>query len=374
MPATPPVIVVGASLGGLAAAARLAKLGHAVTVIDDATSPARIPDFIELPAAWRDLFRKSGRILDAALAEAGLDLVPAPPILLGDGVALPTDRGEQYRTLTEAYGSRAAQAWRDLLDGLDHTWQVVRRLGLETDLDAADPAVARLLADRASVASIADRIGTPALAAHVRDVALDRGTDPTDAPAWWAVQLVVRRTFGLWTVVDASGTPQPGSALADLLAARLRHRGVRTVAASATVISDRDGGAIVETTAGTYVASAAISATDLWRHRALTGRRAARVPRRLGPVALPSALLAQSPSGRPAWSQRSTWAALEPVACGSHLAYAGSGTVAGDLPWARLLVGALAAYAVHESITGVDVRPANRSGHRGRTAPIHTEG
>ena len=85
---------------------------------------------VELPAAWRDLFRKSGRILDAALGEAGLSLVPAPPAVLSDGVALPDDRGAQYAALSAAYGSRTADDWRDLVDGLDAVWQVVRRAGL----------------------------------------------------------------------------------------------------------------------------------------------------------------------------------------------------------------------------------------------------
>ncbi len=364
------VAVIGASLGGLAAAVRLAKLGHAVTVIDATARPAPVvPDTIELPAAWRDLFRKSGRILDAVLAEAGLDLVPAPPLTLVDGVDLPTDRGEQFETVSKVYGLRQAYVWRDLLDELDQTWQLVRRLGLEAEVDADDPSVARLLADRTSVADVAARISAPPLAHVVLQVALARGVDPTVAPSWWATQLVVRRTFGVWQVVDASGIPQPGAVLADLLAARAVRRKVTSLTATVTAIEpDQQGVRVTLADGATLVARAGISAVDLWRHRALTGGPPPAIPRRLGPLVRRATPLAATASGRPTWSQRGTWRALEPISSANPVRYAGSGTIAGDLPWARLLAGALATYQVHEALTGHDVRPSNTSGHRVRAA------
>ena len=81
------VVVIGGGLGGLAAAARLAKLGHEVTLLDrddelgGAISFERAEGFAWdrgahstlLPAVLRDLFRKSGRPL-----EKELDLEPVP--------------------------------------------------------------------------------------------------------------------------------------------------------------------------------------------------------------------------------------------------------------------------------------------------------
>ncbi len=367
-----PVVVVGASLGGLAAAVRLAKLGHPVTLVDQQEHPTpAVPDLIELPAAWRDLFRKSGRILDAALAEDGLDLVPAPPTILSDGVALPTDRGEQYAVLSEAYGADAADTWRDLLDALDDTWQVVRRLGLEAEFDPDDPRSAGLLRDRTSVADLATRVAPTALADHVRAVATDRGVDPAHAPGWWATRLCVRRTFGLWQLVDAHGAPQPGATLSALLLARAERRTVTRVTATVKAITLDAGGLTVTTTRGADLpAAAVISAVDLWSHRSIVGGEAPAVPRRLGPVPLHARPLTLTATGTPRWEHRDTWRALEPVTGRPHLAYAGSGTIAGDLPWARLLVGALATYEVHAALTGADVRPANRSGHRPRAARV----
>ncbi|MGB4272633.1 MAG: NAD(P)-binding protein, partial [Propionicimonas sp.] len=92
------IVVVGATLAGFAAAARLARVNHEVVVVEArASQPALLPspleDAITLPAAWRDLFRKTGRPLDAVLAARGISLSPAPGRILRDGLQLPADRG-----------------------------------------------------------------------------------------------------------------------------------------------------------------------------------------------------------------------------------------------------------------------------------------
>ena len=76
------------------------------------------PSIIGFPAPWRDLFRKSGRPLEAELARMGYALEPAQPatMIFADGaeLTLPTDRGGQYATLAAAYGSSVAERWRGL--------------------------------------------------------------------------------------------------------------------------------------------------------------------------------------------------------------------------------------------------------------------
>ena len=82
------VVVVGGGYGGLASAARLAKNGHEVTLLEAGTRLGGAVGFVEqdgfrwdtgpthtlLPAVLRDLFRKSGRAL-----EKEVDLVPVEP-------------------------------------------------------------------------------------------------------------------------------------------------------------------------------------------------------------------------------------------------------------------------------------------------------
>src|SRR5215210_5712935 len=133
-----PVAVIGGGPAGMAAAARLAKAGHPVELFEREAALGgrwravdepgvglvdRVPSVLAFPAPWRDLFRKSGRPLEAELARSGHALVPAPPTRYrfadGSELVLPTERGAQYTALTAAYGETAARRWRDLLDRLD---------------------------------------------------------------------------------------------------------------------------------------------------------------------------------------------------------------------------------------------------------------
>ena len=409
--ATPelPVVVVGASLAGLAAAVRLARVGHHVVVLDRRTGPSTDPwlqpPVVELPAAWRDVFRKSGRILDASLAARGYDLVPAPPtpheFSDGSTVALPTDRGQQYVALVGLAGERAAGAWRDLFDSADETWQLVRRAGLETEADPGDPHTARLLADPRTVESEASRLPDPRLADLVREVAWRLGSAPELTPYWLLSRLVVQRTFGRW-LVTRDGVPQPSETLTRLLGRRARDRGVevRWGVAATAVAPGR-----VTTADGELEAAAVISAVGWSAHTALTGKAPALIatPRLVGPFrvgtrrvpaqapasktagvfaaggpvevvrhssagvtttwTLPGRTVVSTGAPRPSglrWHGTGTVAAFHPLD-DDGVWYAGSGTIGGTEPWARLLTGALATYRVHEQVTGADIRPSNKA-------------
>ncbi len=408
--ATParPVVVIGASLGGLAAAVRLARVGHHVVVLDEKPGPALDSwlsrPVIALPAAWRDLFRKSGRILDAALAMEEYELVPAQATRHefpdGSTLDLPTDRGQQYTAMTRFAGEDSAAAWRDLLDATDETWQLVRRAGLETEADLTEFRTHRFLTDPRTIASEAERLPDERLAALVRSVAHRLGSAPDETPYWLLSRLSVERTFGLW-IIARDGVPQPAETLTDLLLRRAADRGVDLRwGVSATRIT-KDG---VATTADDLEAAAVISAVGHASHSALTGRNVEIVlPRRLGPLRLGARRIAAAPpasktvpgpagdgplevvrhsedtssvtwtlpgrtvtsTGAPTtsglrWHGPAGVGAFHPVA-GDTSVYAGSGALGGAEPWAQLLVGALATYRVHGQLTGDDIRPSNKA-------------
>lgn len=274
----------------MAAAARLAKAGHAVELYEAsdrlggrwapyplAGAPAPVladsaPNILGFPAPFRDLFRKSGRPFDVELHRQGYALVPAPPArhVFADGaeLVLPTDRGEQFLVLRDQYGVAVAERWRDLLDRLDTVWQTVRPLGLEAELTGRSQLrgdVRRRLQPRRSIAQLAREMDHPHLGTILAAVAHRLGSPPDRTPAWCAVELSVTRRFGRWMIDGAD--PGRSSVLVDALADRLSQRRVvlhleSTVAA---ILVDRTGACGVSVAGQQSRASAVVSTVDPWQ-------------------------------------------------------------------------------------------------------------
>ncbi|MFX4271339.1 NAD(P)-binding protein [Propionibacteriaceae bacterium Y1685] len=239
------VVVVGGTLAGMAAAARLAKNRHRVLLVDpgprlggrlapyevEGVEVDAMPGMITFPAPWRDLFRKSGRAFADETSRAGVSLVPAPAArhVFDDGseLVLPTDRGVQHTVLSRAYGAAAANRWRDLVDRLDDQWQALRPLGGEAELISDDQlaAAAGVLDPRRTVADLAHGIGEPHLAAMINHCAWLLGSEPRRTPGWCAVHLSAERRFGRWMMADDE-RPLRTSTLIDLLTERLGQRRV----------------------------------------------------------------------------------------------------------------------------------------------------
>ena len=121
-----PVVVIGGGLAGLAAAARLAKVGHQVELYErsdrlggtwapyqliSAVTVDDAPSIIGFRHPGATCFARAAA-LEAELARMGYALEPAQPatMIFADGaeLTLPTDRGGQYATLAAAYGNSVA--------------------------------------------------------------------------------------------------------------------------------------------------------------------------------------------------------------------------------------------------------------------------
>lgn len=422
------VVVVGATLAGMAAAARLAKAGHRVRLLETtdylgarfAPQPLEghpgtvvdaLPGVLTFPAPWRDLFKKSGRAMDAELTRAGLALVPGPPAVHrfpdGTELVLPAERAEQHAALSATVGPAAAARWRDLLDHLLRVWQVLRPLGMELELRTRSqltPASRRLLALDRSVADLAEDLHDERLATLVRSVALRAGSDPARTPAFRATELVVTRTFGRWALVDRDGRPVATSRLVELLGERLRLRRVTLDLGRTATALDVAGGRVraLRTDRGDLADVAVVSTLHPWHHLDLAPRALRTTDRlrlrRARPALAPalghtlldtddagpaascgvSEVVHHTPAGpvvsyrrtvadgvvqtvhdhthpRPdagfglAWRGRASWWAMPPVSTGvDGLWTAGPHSRGGNHVSQVLLSGALASYAVHE--------------------------
>ncbi|MFJ6936067.1 phytoene desaturase family protein [Streptomyces sp. NPDC101132] len=221
------IAVIGAGMGAMATAARLAVAGHRVTVYERAAtyggSVGRYerdgfgfdtgPGLLHLPAVYRDLFVKTGkRPLEDCVEMTRVD--PAVRHLLPDGraVTLPAvSRGGVAAALDEAFGAGTGERWAALLNRARDAWDATRRPLLEEPLRTdwqvlgRDPYPALrksgLLRRRPpTLAEVAERELGGGAAGLLRGLVGTYGLDPGTAPAAAAVLPYMEQTFGSWYV------------------------------------------------------------------------------------------------------------------------------------------------------------------------------
>ncbi|GAA2757102.1 FAD-dependent oxidoreductase [Actinopolymorpha rutila] len=234
------VVVVGGGVGGLAAAARLAKLGHDVCLCEATDrlggAVATVersgfrwdlgPATMTLPATMRDLFRKSGRPLERVRTLLPVSTPRRHVFADGSTLDLPVEsRSGQRDALEAVLGPAAATAWETTVDDLTPVWEVLRTRALEVPFTggrALGAAGLRTLGYGRSLRGFARaRLAEPRLRQVLEYAALpDGGVPPSRAPAFTAVAAYVERTFGSWYF------PGGFTELATALGERLAERGV----------------------------------------------------------------------------------------------------------------------------------------------------
>jgi phytoene dehydrogenase-like protein len=265
------VVVIGGGLGGLACALRLAKLGHAVTLLEagelgGALAPVSTAGFewdgsatyTLLPAVVRDLFRKTGRPLEREIELTQLDCLREHWFEDGSALVLPTGRAPQLEVF-DALGEGLGQQWVDHVAAYADDWEALRLGFMEVPWtpDALPRAVAARPDSRESLHKRLRTLRDDRLrlvAAHPFTV---DGHDLRNVPAWAGLTSYLEQRFGAWTVTGGMAV------LRDALVRRLTTRGVEVVAARAEDVVVQAGRAVgVTTLSGDLDAEVVVCAVD----------------------------------------------------------------------------------------------------------------
>ncbi|MGW7437713.1 phytoene desaturase family protein [Streptomyces sp. NPDC054849] len=223
------IAVIGAGMGAMATAARLAVAGHQVTVYErgaiyggavgryerDGFAFDTGPGLLHLPAVYRDLFVKTGK----RSLEDCVDMVQVDPAVRhvlphhGIDVTLPgASRGGVAAALDTSFGQGAGERWNSLLGRARDTWDATRRPLLEEPLRPGArqelggdpyPALRRsgLLRRRTpTLAEVAARELGGGLAELLTGLVRTYGIDPATAPGSATVLPYMEQTFGSWYV------------------------------------------------------------------------------------------------------------------------------------------------------------------------------
>ncbi|MFJ2114200.1 phytoene desaturase family protein [Streptomyces sp. NPDC087850] len=274
-------VVIGAGMGAMAAAARLAVAGHRVTVYERAATYGGAvgrferdgfvfdtgPGLLRLPAVYRDLFVKTGKeSLERSVGLVQVD--PASRHVFADGtrVTLPNaSRAGSVAALDAALGAGAGERWGAFLGRARDAWDRSRRPLLEEPLRpdwevlGRDPYPAvrqrRLLRGARQASTLAEigawELADPRLAALLDGCALSYGLDPRHAPASAALLPYLEQTFGSWYV--RGGMRELARAVYERCLAR---RVEFVFGAEVVRIAEKDGAAAgIELADGTVVAA-----------------------------------------------------------------------------------------------------------------------
>ncbi|GAA3502765.1 phytoene desaturase family protein [Streptomyces prasinosporus] len=217
------VCVIGAGMGGLAAAARLARQGHHVTVYERAAACGGKlgtvrrdgfvfdtgPSLLTLPEVYRRLFADTGAPLERCVPLRPVE--PACGYRFADGthLAMPGDLRLVPGALDDALGEGAGAQWARLHAASGELWRLVGESVLRRPLGGPADLLRRSVRPRdlAAVAPWRTLRGTgrrylrdPRLRMWLERYATYSGSDPRRAPGVLAVVPYVEQRYGTWYV------------------------------------------------------------------------------------------------------------------------------------------------------------------------------
>jgi phytoene desaturase len=236
------VAVIGAGMGGMCTAARLARAGYEVTVFEASDrhgGKCRTewignyafdtgPSLLTLPAVYRDFFQRTGDVMGRVVELQAVS--PSFDYRFADGSAVRfanLSRKETLSAIESSFGSSSAQEWDQIMLQAEAMWDVSREPFIESELRSVLSLLKRptLLRDLRIIApwkSLRDlKLKDQRLRKILDRYATYSGSDPRVAPAVLASIAFVEEAFGAWHIKGGVGT------LADAVYKRCLDRGVK---------------------------------------------------------------------------------------------------------------------------------------------------
>ena len=236
------VAVIGAGIGGMCTAARLARAGYEVTVFEASDrhgGKCRTewignyafdtgPSLLTLPAVYRDFFQRTGDVMGRVVELQAVS--PSFDYRFADGSAVRfanLSRKETLSAIETSFGSSSAQEWDQIMLQAEAMWDVSREPFIESELRSVLSLLKRptLLRDLRIIAPWKSLRNLKLKDQRLRKI-LDRyatysGSDPRVAPAVLASIAFVEEAFGAWHIKGGVGK------LADAVYQRCLDRGVK---------------------------------------------------------------------------------------------------------------------------------------------------
>jgi len=143
------IVVIGAGMGGMTAAARLARAGHSVTLYEASnTFGGKLrtewigrfafdtgPSLLTLPAVYKDFFIRTGKPLGLLCEMTSVD--PTIDYRFADGTNVKFANLSRHHTLhaiREAYGDEVSKEWDQMMKRATAMWDVSREPFIESEL------------------------------------------------------------------------------------------------------------------------------------------------------------------------------------------------------------------------------------------------
>lgn len=218
------VVVIGAGMGGMCAAARLAKLGHEVTIVEASphyggkcrsetiagfTFDAG-PTLLTIPAVYRDFFQRTGKHLGQVLTVEPVD--PSFDYRFADGSSVlfaNLSRKKTVAAINSTLGQGVGDEWDRALTDAEAMWDVSREPFVERELRVKSFITRSALRDLFII-----KPWRSLRSIHFKDqrlqMIMDRyatysGSDPRKAPLVLSTIAFIEEAFGAWHIKGGMG-------------------------------------------------------------------------------------------------------------------------------------------------------------------------